>query len=57
MSNLLNLLGDLFTFLMTQLGNMGNFFVNTTLGQVILGMSVFYVIFEIVYNVISNRHK
>lgn len=54
MSDLLNNLSSLFTFMFTQMGNFANFFVNNTLGQVILGGVLFSLIIYLLVIVISH---
>lgn len=56
MSNFLDALSSLFTFLFTQLGNFANFFTTNVLGQIILGLVLFGVITSLLMYVI-NRLK
>lgn len=54
MSDFLNNLSALFTFLFTQLGNVANFFITNTLGIIILGVALFYLIFSIITLIIAK---
>lgn len=54
MSELLNALGTLFTFLFTQMGNFANFFVSNILGQIILGCVVFSLIITLLTHIIHK---
>lgn len=54
MADLITALGSLFTFLITQMGNIADFFTSNTIGQIILGIAVFYVVFNIVVIIINK---
>ena len=57
MSALLSALSDLFSFLITQMTNIANFFTTSTIGMVILGIAIFSVVFEVVSAILSKLHK
>lgn len=57
MSNLIDALGSLFTFLTTQLGNIATFFTTNVIGQIILGVALFSVVFNIVVAIINKIHR
>ena len=54
MADFLTAMTALFTFLITQLGNIATFFVTNTLGQIILGISLFAVVFWFISLIISH---
>ena len=54
MSSLLTNLGLLFDFLLNQMGSLSAFFVSNTLGQIILGLVVFSVVFSFLTYVIKK---
>lgn len=54
MSELLDALGSLFTFLFAQMGNFATFFVTNTLGQVVLGCVLFTLIIYLLIHVIRG---
>ena len=57
MSDLLTALGSLFTFLTTQLGNVATFFTTNTIGQIILGVALFSVVFNVVVAIVNKIHR
>ena len=54
MSDFLTAIGSLFTFLITQLGNVANFFTTTTIGQIILGVALFGIVANLVVLIINK---
>lgn len=54
MSDLLTALGSLFTFLITQMGTIATFFTTNVIGQIILGVAIFYLVFNIVLTIINK---
>lgn len=57
MSNFLEAMGSLFTFLTGQLTSIAGFFTSTVIGQVIIGIALFSVIWSIITFVISIIHR
>ena len=57
MNDLITALTSLFTFLTTQMGNIATFFTTNTIGQIILGVALFSVVFNIVVAIINKVHK
>lgn len=57
MSDLISALGSLFTFLTTQLGNIADFFTESTIGQIILGIAIFGVVFNVIMAIVNKVHK
>ena len=54
MSTLLDTLGSVFNFLITQMSNCANFFTTTTLGQLILGVILLSIIVNVVLRLIKH---
>ena len=54
MSNFLDTMGTLFSFLFTQLTNVANFFTSNLIGQLILGVLLFSFIVSVLGVVISK---
>lgn len=57
MSEFLSAMSDLFTFLITQVGNIANFFTTTTLGMIILGITLFTIVFKFICFVIDKVQR
>ena len=57
MSDLITALTTLFTFLTTQMGNIATFFTTNVIGQIILGVALFSVVFNIVVAIINKVHR
>ena len=54
MSDFLSAMSDLFSFLITQIGNISNFFTTSVLGMIILGISLFAIVFKFICFVIDK---
>lgn len=54
MASFLENMTTLFAFIIAQLGAIANFFITTTLGQVVIGLSLFAVIFYFIYHAIKR---
>lgn len=54
MSDFLNAMSSLFTFLFTQLGNVASFFTTNLLGQIILGVVIFSLVLSLLLAVINH---
>ena len=54
MSDFITAISSLFTFLITQLGNIATFFTSNLIGQIILGCAMFGLAFDIIYSVIRK---
>lgn len=54
MSDIITALTSLFTFLTTQLGNVATFFTTSDLGLLILGISIFVLVVNVVLSLISK---
>ena len=54
MSDFITAMSSLFTFLITQLGNIGTFFTTNLIGQIILGCALFGLAVDIVYSIIKR---
>ena len=54
MSDLITALSSLFTFLTTQMGTIANFFTTNVIGQIILGVALFSVVFNIITMIIRK---
>lgn len=54
MSDLISLLGTLFTFLLNQLSSFANFFTSNTLGIVILGLTIFGLLVNLLVYILHN---
>ena len=54
MSDLINYLTLFFSFAITQLGNIANFFTSNTLGIIILGVVLFYVVADVILSFINK---
>lgn len=54
MSDLLNAIGSLFTFLIDGLSDIAEFFTTTTLGQLILGIALFSIVGGFVISIIHR---
>lgn len=54
MSDLLTAFGSLFTFLITQMGAIATFFTSNLIGQIILGIAVFSVVFSIITTIVDK---
>lgn len=54
MTELITALTSLFTFLTTQMGNIATFFTTNLIGQIILGVAVFSLVFNIVLALINK---
>lgn len=57
MSNFINAMSDLFSFLFTQLGNMSTWFLNNLLGQIILGVLIFTFIVSLFGYILSKMRR
>ena len=56
MSDFISAMSSLFTFVISQLSNIADFFVESTLGQIILGVALFSLIFTLISYVIDKFH-
>lgn len=54
MSELISVLGNFFSFIVTQMGNIADFFTTSTIGQVILGVGIFALVFNIIIVVVNK---
>lgn len=54
MSDFITAMSSLFTFLITQLGNIATFFTTNLIGQIILGCALFGLAFDIIYSIIKR---
>lgn len=54
MSDLISLLNTFFTFIITQLGNIANFFTSNTLGIIILAITLFYIIVDVILSFLNK---
>ncbi len=54
MADLITALGSFFSFIITQMGNVADFFTTSTIGQIILGVGLFALVFNIVVAVINK---
>lgn len=54
MGDIITALTSLFTFLTTQLGNVATFFTTSDLGLLILGISIFVLVVNVVLSLISK---
>lgn len=54
MADLITALGSFFTFIISQMGNIADFFTTSTIGQIILGVGLFALVFNIVVAVINK---
>lgn len=54
MADLISALTALFTFLTTQMGNIATFFTTNLIGQIILGVAIFSLVFNIVLALINK---
>ena len=54
MNDFVNAMSTLFTFLITQLGNIANFFTTNLIGQIILFCGLFGLAFDIIYSIIKK---
>lgn len=52
MSDFITAMGSLFTFLIAQLGAIATFFVTSILGQIIVGISLFALVFTLLVHII-----
>lgn len=57
MTDLITALTSLFTFLTTQMSNIATFFTTNVIGQIILGVALFSVVFNIVVAIINKVHR
>lgn len=57
MNDLITALTSLFTFLTTQMSNIATFFTSNVIGQIILGVALFSVVFNIVVAIINKVHR
>ena len=54
MSDIITALTALFTFLITQLGNVASFFTTNDLGLLILGLAVFTLVVNVVLSIVNK---
>lgn len=54
MQDLITALSALFTFLITQMGNVATFFTTNLIGQIILGVAVFSLVLNIIVMIINK---
>lgn len=55
MSDFVSAMGSLFTFLFAQLTNMADFFVESTIGQIIIGLLIFALLGSLVSAFLHRR--
>lgn len=56
MSDLITAFSSLFTFLISALGDIADFFTSNTIGILILGIAVFGLVFTFIINLINKIH-
>lgn len=54
MADFISAIGSLFTFLITQMGNIATFFTSNLIGQIILGIAIFSLVLNVVLSFINK---
>lgn len=54
MSDLITMLNTFFSFILTQLGNIANFFTSNTLGIIILAVALLYIVVDVILTFINK---
>ena len=54
MSDLITALTSLFTFLTTQMTSIATFFTTSIIGQIILGIAIFSVVFRVILSIVNK---